>query len=134
MFTDSRYNCFDSEDLIGCLLSFFPPDISLLLVLNRTEKALLETSEDLNLDLKSSNSFAAFGAKIFENELTEPTLTDNDWIEINSPNKNVSFFIKLVVDRLIKKTKTRFATTSTFHQKKISRKSCRLNMITCNFG
>jgi hypothetical protein len=52
--------------------------------LNHTEKAVLESTEALNLDLKSSNRFAIFGAEIFE-----PTLTSSDWMEINNPAKNV---------------------------------------------
>jgi hypothetical protein len=57
--------------------------------LNHTEKAVLESTEDLNLDLKSSNRFAIFGAKNIGAEIFEPTLTSSDWMEINNPAKNV---------------------------------------------
>ena len=59
------------------------------LVLNNTERGLLETSEDLHLELLSSNSFLVFGIEKPEDEKAQPTLTINDWMEINSPKKNV---------------------------------------------
>ncbi len=60
------------------------------LVLNNTERGLLETSEDLDLEMSSSNSFIVFGIDKPEDESSQPTLTINDWMEINSPKKNVS--------------------------------------------
>jgi len=65
-------------------------DISVTLVLNNTERGLLETSEDLDLEMSSSNSFIVFGIDKPEDETSQPTLTTNDWMEINSPKKNVS--------------------------------------------
>ncbi len=59
------------------------------LVLNNTERGLLETSEDLDLEMSSSNSFIVFGIDKPEDETSQPTLTINDWMEINSPKKNV---------------------------------------------
>jgi hypothetical protein len=67
----------------------FFSDISVTLVLNNTERGLLETSEDLDLEMSSSNSFIAFGIDKPEDESSQPTLTINDWMEINSPKKNV---------------------------------------------
>jgi hypothetical protein len=59
------------------------------LVLNNTERGLLETSEDLDLEMSSSNSFIVFGIDKPEDETSQPTLTINDWMEINLPKKNV---------------------------------------------
>jgi hypothetical protein len=67
----------------------FFSDISVTLVLNNTERGLLETSEDLDLEMSSSNSFIVFGIDKPEDESSQPTLTINDWMEINSPKKNV---------------------------------------------
>jgi len=67
----------------------FFSDISVTLVLNNTERGLLETSEDLDLEMSSSNSFIVFGIDKPEDESFQPTLTINDWMEINLPKKNV---------------------------------------------
>ena len=62
-------------------------DISLTLVLNQTERATLESTERLTLDLVTS-SFSVVFASASTSDV-EPTLTNNDWFQVNSPAKNV---------------------------------------------
>ena len=73
--------------MMSCNLWNFHLDISVTLVLNNTEKAVLESTEDLSLEMESQHSFISFAKQSQTNE--EPTLTGNDWFEINSPRKNV---------------------------------------------
>ena len=43
------------------------------------------------LEFHSLDSFLAFATNKNDLDNNEPTLTNNEWLEINSPFKNVSF-------------------------------------------
>ena len=64
-------------------------DISLTLVLNQTERATLESTERLTLDLVTSSFSVVFASASTSTSDVEPTLTNNDWFQVNSPAKNV---------------------------------------------